>query len=119
MTIARRGKRYLCARIFQWMVGVTCFAVLLNGQVVSVTVAPVNVSLIPTQTQQFTAAVAGTGNTGVSWLLIPAVGTISSGGLYTPPATLTSAQTIKLIVTSLADATKTATAGIDLTVPAS
>src|SRR5262249_29935272 len=45
----------------------------------------------------------------------PPLGTVSSGGLYTAPASITTAQTVMLTATSLADATKTAVAVIALT----
>src|SRR6185436_16635571 len=53
------------------------------------------------QTQQFTATVTGAGNTGVTWSVYPPTGTISNSGLYTAPATVTSAQSVT--VTSVAD----------------
>ncbi len=62
--------------------------------VISLTVSPTTVSLTPLGTQQFTATVQGTSDTGVTWSVngVPGgnntVGTISSGGLYTAPGTL-------------------------------
>jgi hypothetical protein len=84
----------------------------------SITLGPSTVSLTANQNQQFTAIVTGTSNTGVSWSISPALGTISSGGLYTAPATINSAQSVTVTATSLADATRTATALISLTAPA-
>src|SRR5579863_836024 len=62
-------------------------------------IAPVTVTLSPrtaavnfTKTQQFTATVTGTTNTAVNWYVdniaggSATVGTVSSSGLYTPPA---------------------------------
>lgn len=75
---------------------------------VSVVVTPFTSCALPSQVEQFTAIVAHAGNTAVNWLVdnIPNgstdVGTISSGGLYTAPATLGN-HTIKAI--SQADTT--------------
>jgi hypothetical protein len=84
---------------------------------VSIAVGPPSAILTTSQSQQFTGTVSGSGNTGVSWSINPAVGIISSGGLYTAPATITSVQTVTVIATSQADPTKTATAAISLTPP--
>ena len=85
---------------------------------------PVGVSISPTasslgqgQTQQFSAIVTGTSNTGLNWSLSPAVGTLSTTGLYTAPGSITTQQTVQVIATSVADPTKTATATITLNPP--
>jgi len=82
---------------------------------IQVTVSPSTASLTPSQTQQFTATVTGTTNTAVTWSVSPAVGTISSGGLYTAPATLGSPQTVTVTATSVQDPTKSATASVTVT----
>jgi hypothetical protein len=84
---------------------------------VQVTVSPSTTSLIPSGTQQFTAAVTGTLNTAVTWQVSPAVGTISSGGLYNAPATLASPQTVTVTATSVADTSKSATASVTVVPP--
>ena len=86
---------------------VTCIVLL-----VQITVSPSTASLAPSGTQQFTATVTGMTSTAVMWSLSPAVGTISSGGLYTAPATLSSPQTVTVTATSVADTSKTATASV-------
>jgi hypothetical protein len=53
--------------------------------------------------QQFMAFVSGTNNTAVTWSLSPAVGTLSSDGLYTPPESLSSPQEATVRATSVAD----------------
>ena len=59
---------------------------------VTVTISPTSVSLQLGQRQQFSAAVSGTANTAVNWLVNGAiggnatVGTITSNGLYTAPS---------------------------------
>jgi hypothetical protein len=81
---------------------------------VSVTVTPSSVSLKPSQQQQLTAQVTGSTNTGVTWSLLSAVGSISSTGLYTAPATISGTTTVTAKATSVADPTKSATATISL-----
>ena len=65
-----------------------------SGTAVNTTVAvsPRIASVTPTQTQQYTATISGVGSTNVNWAVDgiaggnSTVGTISSAGLYTPPA---------------------------------
>jgi hypothetical protein len=74
-----------------------CFFVLGSlalAATVTVTVSPQRVAVVAiTQPQQFIATVTGTANTSVTWSVdavaggSSTVGTINSGGLYTPPAT--------------------------------
>jgi hypothetical protein len=82
---------------------------------VAVQVSPSSTNLGPSQTQQLTATVSGSTNTAVTWTMNPQVGTLSSGGLYTAPASVTSAQTITITATSQADTTKSGQATINLT----
>src|ERR1019366_6142088 len=98
--------------------------ILANGSATVHLVSPVNPSVSPSTaslsvsgSQQFTAVVTGTTNTGVAWSVSPAVGTVSSTGLYTAPASISSAQTVTVRATSAADSTKSATASIRLTPP--
>ena len=77
---------------------------------VSVTVSPSSASLSASQTQQFTATVGNTVNTAVSWSIAPTVGSISSTGLYTAPATVGAQQTVTVTATSVADPGKSASA---------
>ncbi len=64
------------------------------ASVILLTVTPQSAMLAPLGTQQFMASVQGTSNTGVTWSVDGVaggnntVGTISSTGLYTAPATL-------------------------------
>jgi hypothetical protein len=80
----------------------------------AVVVHPVRTSLTPTQTQQFTGQVLGTSNGAVTWSVDgvaggnATVGTITAGGLYTPPAS--GSHTVTAI--SQADATKSASASV-------
>jgi RHS repeat-associated protein len=86
---------------------------------VSVSIAPTAAALYPGQTQQFTATVANTSNTAVTWTLNPATGagTISAAGLYTAPATISAPQTVTVTATSQADITKSAAATVTLSPP--
>ena len=79
---------------------------------VTVTVSPASASLSSSQSQQFTATETGTSNTNVTWSLNPAVGTISAAGLYTAPASVTSAQTVTVTATSSASPGISATATV-------
>jgi fibronectin type 3 domain-containing protein len=85
---------------------------------VSVGVSPTGATLAGSQTKQFKATVTGTSNTAVTWSLNPAVGTVSSTGLYTAPGSISSSQNVNIIATSSADSTKTATAIVSLQRPA-
>jgi len=78
-----------------------------ESPVIGVNVTPQSPSLIPGQTEQFTAAVVGTPAKAVTWSISnasnpgnPAPGSISSSGLYTAPATVVSA--VDLTVTATA-----------------
>ena len=81
---------------------------------ITISLAPTPVSLMESQTQQFTASLTGTINTAVTWSLNPPVGTINSSGLYTAPAVISTAQTVTVTATSGADTTKSTTATVNL-----
>ncbi len=79
---------------------------------VTVTVAPASAVLSASQSQQFTATVTGS-SLGVVWSLNPAVGSVSSSGLYTAPASVSATQTVTVTAT-LADGSKAASAAVTL-----
>jgi len=81
---------------------------------VSVSLTPTSVTLYASQTLQFTATVTNPSNTTVTWILNPNVGSITTSGLYTAPATIAAQQTVTVTATSQADSTKTASATITL-----
>ena len=85
---------------------------------VTVALMPPSVSLNPSQTQQFTATVSNTANTGVTWSLVPAAGTISNG-LYTAPSNIITSQTVSVIASSVVDPTKSSMATVTLIAPGS
>jgi parallel beta-helix repeat protein len=92
-------------------------AVITLLQAVTVSLSPSTVSLAPSGTQQFTAAVLGTGNNAVTWSINPAVGTISPAGLYTAPSNILTSQSVTVTAQSVADPTKSASATISLSPP--
>jgi uncharacterized protein YjdB len=96
----------------------------------NITVTPISITLSPTSgsvslgsTEQFTATVAGTTNTVVTWSVNgvdggnSTVGTISSTGLYTAPSTLPGPGTVAVTATSQADSTVSASATVTITPP--
>lgn len=82
-------------------------AVTLNG--------PATILLAGGGSQKYNATVTGTPNGAVTWSISPAIGTISSGGLYTAPATVGSSQLITITAASVANAGSTASARVNLT----
>ena len=93
--------------------------------VIAVTVTPSTASVGVGKTQQFTATVTGTSNVTVSWKVNDVVGgnstlgTISTAGLYTAPATAPNPNTVTITAVSEADATKNATANLTINAPIS
>jgi hypothetical protein len=91
--------------------------------------SPVSVSVSPTSaslqagagTQAFSATVTDTTETAVTWQVNnvtggnASVGTISTAGIYTPPATLTATLTVTVTATSVAVATQKGSAQVMLT----
>src|SRR6266481_5962940 len=112
----------------QQVVTVTATSVDDTSKAASATVTlnpPVSVSITPamsllgqSQTQQFTATVANSSNTAVTWSISPAgAGSISNSGFYSAPATISTQQTVMVTATSVADGTKSASATITLSPP--
>ena len=86
----------------------------ISVQSVAISLTPAAASLGPSQTQQFTATVIGTSNTAVNWNMSPSVGTLTTGGLYTAPGTISTTQAVAITATSVADSTKAARAVVTL-----
>jgi hypothetical protein len=85
----------------------------LEVQVVSVTIAPAEMSLFTSHSQQFTVSVTGPQNKAVNWNVQEAGGgSVNTSGLYTAPATI---GTFHVVATSVADPSKKATAIIHVT----
>lgn len=78
---------------------------------VSITISPTSATLLPGGIQTFTSTVTSITNTAVTWSVQEgaAGGAVTSGGVYTAPAT---EGTYHVIVTSYADKTKSATATV-------
>lgn len=85
--------------------------------IVKVSLSPATASLRDGQTQQFVAAVEGSANTAVTWSISPSVGSMSAGGLYAAPASITQAQSVTVSARSIADPSKIATAIVNLVPP--
>ena len=86
---------------------------------VAVSVTPPSTILYGGQSQQFVSNVVNTTNTAVTWTISPAgTGTISTSGLYSAPASVTTQQTLTVAATSQADKTQSASATITLAPPA-
>lgn len=90
-------------------------AVTLNP--VAVAIAPGSVTLGQGQTQQFQATVTHSTNTGVVWSVSPAVGSISSTGLYTAPPSVTGNQAVVVKVCSSIAPANCATSTVNLIPP--
>ncbi len=86
---------------------------------VQIAISPAGVSLGPSQTQQFKASVSWTSNTGVTWSMSPAAGTLSSTGLYMAPASFATSQAVVITATSAADPSKTASVTVQEIAPVS
>jgi len=109
-----------------WKIGAVLLAAAMlascggNSSSVTVTVTPNPVTVILSGSQQFTATVAGSTNTNVNWSVntVPGgnstVGTISSTGLYTAPATLPNPATITITATSATSIKITGTSTVTL-----
>jgi uncharacterized protein (TIGR03437 family) len=76
------------------------------------------VTLGPGESQRFAAAVFGINQTGVTWSINPAAGSIDSAGLYTAPATISTTQKITVMATSVFDTSVTGTATVNVQAPA-
>ena len=94
-----------------------------KSSAITVSISPVGATLNQGQTVQFTATVSGSNNTAVTWDVngtaggTASTGTISSSGLYTAPATLTTASVVTITAVSSADTTKTGVATVTLNPP--
>jgi hypothetical protein len=92
---------------------------------VSVTLSPKTPSVQAGFTQQFTATVANSSNTAVTWQVNgviggnATVGTISTTGLYTAPAAVPATNPVTVKAISQADSTKFDTATVTITPPVS
>jgi hypothetical protein len=79
---------------------------------VSVVISPTTASIQAGQTFAFSDTVSGTINTAVTWAVSAGPGTVSASGVYTAPSFVNSPQIATVLVTSVADPTKFASAAI-------
>ena len=90
---------------------------------VNVAVSPSSATLNTGASLQFSATVAGSSNTAVTWTVNnlaggnATVGTISGAGFYTAPAAVPNPASVTIRATSVADATAFSTANISVTAP--
>jgi hypothetical protein len=82
-------------------------------QAITVSVSPTSPSIAGGANEQFTATVANTSNTGVTWS-VTGGGTINVSGLYTAPASVPTQAIVTVTATSQADSTKTGIATVTL-----
>lgn len=88
---------------------------------VTVSIAPATVTLQAGHTQVFTATLTNTTNTAVTWQVngiaggSPGAGTITSGGMYTAPAVVSSTFTATVTAVSAADASRSGSAQVTVT----
>lgn len=92
-------------------------AIITLVQRVQISISPTVVTLFANQTQQFTATVQGSTNTGVNWTITPATGEISATGLYRAPGVIFAPTTVTVRAASAADSQRVATATITLSPP--
>jgi hypothetical protein len=126
---------YQALRVFSAVTAVLSLGVVVGCQGLSAaknsnSIGPasgISVAILPTQasvdaglSEQFSAVVTGTANTGVTWLVNGAaggngtVGTISSSGLYTAPRNAFTGGSVQVSATSAADSTKSAQASVTI-----
>lgn len=84
------------------------------------TISPASASLAAGKTQQFAVTASGGShsNTNCAWSVTPTAGTISSSGLYTAPATVTTQQTVTVKAVMASNSAVSATAAVTLTTSA-
>lgn len=90
---------------------------------VAVSITPTSSTLAPAATQAFGATVTGSSNTAVTWSVNgitggnATVGTVSTGGLYTAPATVPNPATVTVRATALASSAASASASVTISGP--
>jgi hypothetical protein len=90
---------------------------------VTVTLAPPSANILAGASLQFTEAVSGSSNTGVTWAVngvtggSSVFGSISPTGSYAAPASLPTPATVKVTVTSVASNSASASSSVTLTDP--
>jgi len=87
---------------------------------IMIAISPSTANILAGQSQQMVATITGTSNNQVAWSVNglaggnPALGTVSTSGLYLAPASIPAGGTVSLAAVSVADASKAATAVITI-----
>lgn len=81
---------------------------------VTLSLDPQTATLRTSQRQQFKSKVTGSDNQQVQWSMEPAIGTITSEGLYGAPSSIVAEQSVRITATSKADARVSAVATLTL-----
>ena len=104
--------------------GTTACLVPIAAAMVNISVSPTTSSLVAgSGTQAFTATVTNTSNTALTWQVNgivggnASVGTISTDGLYSAPATVPTPANVTVTAVAAADTMRSATATITITAP--
>lgn len=93
--------------------GTATVDVVLTGVTIGIPQPVLNIQAgAPVQT--FTAVVHGTSNANVTWAMSPSVGTLTSGGVYTPPASVANLTSTTVTATSAASAAAVATMQVNI-----
>ncbi len=96
-------------------VGSTYISVTMVSGTIAVSILPAVVQLTAGGTaQQFSGSASNGPNPAVRWSLSPAIGTITPGGLYKPPAAVAALTTVTLTASSFANPLVQATATINI-----
>ncbi len=100
------------------LIALVAWAINMATPAVVVSIEPTGpLKLSPSQSQTFSVIVQHGRTKAVKWSLDPALGSVSTDGVYTAPASVLSTQTVKVIAESQDDPHKTATASITLVPP--
>jgi hypothetical protein len=96
-------------------VDVDSLLVALGNAFPTISVAPLNPTLTPSQTQQFNVTGYFGNSTAVTWSLTPQIGTISAAGLYTAPASISTPLAVTVTATSVSNTNHTFNVVVNLT----
>ncbi len=89
----------------------------MGGPDTAISLTPATVRLTTADKQQFSAVVTNAPNQAVRWTLSPPVGTLSTSGLFTPPAMAEASFNVTITATSFADPLKSASATVTVSPP--
>ncbi len=120
-TITQTGL-YTAPRLIESLQNVTVTAVFSGSTLTaSIELRPAQIRISPTQSMldpgesiRFSATVIDAPNTNVTWSRSPAIGTLSTTGLFRAPAAVTETLTVQVTATSVHDPDKTATATVTI-----